>query len=264
MPINDPVRRQKVAPGSLAFERRRNSGISLATNDDTTGGVTYQTFVTNNYRIGYNITVNQRQQEEQTRAIMTAMSNAEHRAKHYVSDWHHAFEWDSASATLQWNATNVNIGPLTKLLFRRQVIQAIGASATNAGVWSYNPPDDAVGTYHMDVACFLRVSPADKIHQVRLAVLINGQLWRHIDMKNSHDTDRNHMEEIRLQGSCIVPLAAGHYLEAGIYLVSDDASVVGSSSGPANYYAYISGHRVKCESDYINTPTTGSNFDNTI
>jgi hypothetical protein len=263
MPINDPIKRERVAPGSLAFDSRRRS--TIVAGQSSPGGVTTtQQYITNIYGPTFRVNNNVQLAERRLREVMAAMSNAESRAKHYVGDWHHAFEWDSAGATLQWNATNVGIGPVTKLKFRREVVRAVGAFATNSDSWLYRPPNEAIGTYHIDVACFVRVSPVDKIQQARLAVLVNGQLWRHVGITNSRDTDRQHLEEIQLQGSCIVPLSSGDYLEAGIYLVGDDAAVTGSSSGPTNYYAYISGHRVKCEATYVNTPTTGTNFDNSI
>lgn len=263
MPINDPIKRERVAPGSLAFDARRRSTV-LAGQASTGGVTTTQQYITNIYGPTFRVNTNVQIAERRLREVMAAMSNAEKRSKHYVGDWHHAYEWDSNTATLQWNATNVGIGPVTKLRFRREVIRAIGAEGTTTGVWLHKPAEETLGDWHVNVMVQLRVSAADKIHQARLAVLINGNLWRHIDMKNGHDTDRNHMEEIRLQGSCIVPFSAGDYMEAAIYLVSDDASISGTASGPTDYYAYISGHRVTCKPEYQNTPTTGSSFNNGV
>lgn len=262
MPINDPIKRERVAPGSLAFDSRRRSTV-VAGQSTPGGATTTQQFVTNIYGPTFRVNTNVQLAERRLREVMAAMANAEARAKHFVGDWHHAYEWDSDATALPWNATNVGIGPLTRLRFSNEVLRSVGAYArNNAGLWIHKPTDEQLGDWHVDVACFIRVSPADKILQARLAILLNGQLWRYLDLKNNADTDKNHMEEIRLQGSCIVPLSSGDYVEAGVYLVSDDATISGTASATNNYYAYISGHRVSCEPGYITLPTTGTNFDN--
>lgn len=263
MPINDPIKRERVAPGSLAFDSRRRSTVVAGT-ANAGGATTIQQYIYNVYGPTFRVNTTVQLAERRIREVMAAMSDAETRAKHYAGDWHHAYEWDSGAVALPWNATNVGIGPLTRLRFNNEVLRSVGAFSRGQGAWSHRVTDEQIGDWHVDVMAALRVSPADKIHEARLAVLINGQLWRHIDMTNSHDSDRNHLEEIRMQGSCIVPLSAGDYMEAGIYLVSDDASISGSASATTGYYAYISGHRVTCQPGLINTPTTGTNFDNTI
>lgn len=266
MPINDPIKRERVAPGSLAFDARRRSTV-LAGQSSAGGVTTTQQFITNIYGPTFRVNTNVQLAERRLREVMRAMSNAESRANHYVGDWHHRFEWDTSGIAFYWSASTAAPGAPTKLQFNNEVLRAVGASNGYDGVtnkWQFRTPNEAAGAYHVDVALFIRVSPNDKIHQARLAVYRNGGLWRFIDMTNSHFTDRNHMEEIYMQGSCIVPLGSGDYLEAAVFFVSETPGVSGTASGPTDYYAYISGHRVSCDAEIKQNAIAGGSFNNGI
>lgn len=266
MPINDPIKRERVAPGSLAFDARRRSTI-LAGQASTGGVTTTQQYITNIYGPTFRVNTTVQIAERRLREVMRAMSNAESRANHYVGDWHHRFEWDVSGIAFYWTSNTAAPGYPNLLQFNNEVLKATGANNGYDGItnkWQYRVPNEATGAYHVDIGLFMRVSPNDKIHQVRLAVVRNGSLYRFIDMSNSHLTDRNHMEEIYLQGSCIVPLGPGDYLEAAVFMVSETADVSGTASAPSDYYAYIAGHRVSCDADKINNPVAGASFNNGI
>jgi len=262
MPINDPVRRGKVAPASLAFEGRR-TGATYSTTTGDTGNTTYQTFVTNNFRINQNITINARQAEATTRAIMTSMSNAEHRAKHYASDWHYAFEWDTNSDSLGWTANGTTLGALNFLKFSNEVIRTVqGEVVSNA--WAFKPSDEATGVWLVSAFVAMRFSPNDKIAETRLVLLKNGSIYRNIDLFNNHYNDKSHVEEVVMQGTALIPLAYGDAVSIGVYLKDQSGTGSGTLSGEANYYGYVSGARVRCTSETINAAVAGNNFDNTV
>lgn len=265
MPINDPIGSRKVAPASLAFETRRQGGTVMFGGDapDVEAPV-YQTTINLFYQPRFNIYQTVQGAKLEAQRILRNVSDAEHRAKHYVGDWHHCLEWDSDAIAQPWFSSSANIGALTKLRFNNEVLRAMGAQQVQGSNWRFDVADDATGDWHFDVFSAMRFSPNDKIASARLVMLLNGQVWRHIDLMNSHFNDKAHIEEIVLQGSCIVPLRAGDYVEAGVYLFDEGGPGTGSLTATTNYYAYITGHRVSCTPSYINLPTTGASFDNAV
>lgn len=265
MPINDPIARAKVAPGSLAFETRRMGGSVMYSEEPVDPDTpNYQTTINLFFSNTFNIYQTVQGAKIEAQRILRTVADAEHRAKHYVGDWHHCFEWDSNAVEMPWQANSVQYGIQNKLRFNNEVLRAIGARQQDNSSWRFDVADDATGDWHIHVFCAMRFSPADKIAQSRLAVLLNGQLWRHVDFTNSHFNDKSHVEEIVLQGSAIVPLRAGDYLEAAVYLYDENGTGSGLLPATTNYYAYIAGHRVSCTPSYVNLPTTGGGFNNEV
>jgi len=262
MPINDPIRRSKVAPASLAFENRRE-GATVVGGDGATGNVTYQTFVTNQYRFGSNITINVRAAEETTRATMAAMANAERRAKHHASDWHYAFEWDSGTDTLfDWAADANPNGATNVIKLPNEVVRSISTENV-ANQWSIYATADNAGVWLVSAFVGLRIGTSGGVEEARLAILKNNAVYRYIDMMNAHYTDKSHLDEIILQGTALVPLATGDRVRVAIMLRRGS----GSSSGQATesqYYAYVNGARVRCSPETENAAIRGNIFDNTI
>lgn len=262
MPINDPVKRGKVAPASLAFESRRQGGLySGEIVGSQTGNVTYQTIINTGLRLTANINV--RQAEGVTQSIMKAMSNAEHRAKHYSSDWHHAFEWDSKNASQAWSANGAGPGLANILNLPNEVLRSISAESVD-NKWRFTATDENAGRWLISAMIAIRFSPNDKIGEARLAIHKNGNVYRYIHMMNSHMNDKTHIEEINLQGTCIVPLAAGDRIEIAIWLHDENGTGSGTASSPANYYAYVCGSRVLCDPEIENERITGAAFDNAV
>ena len=82
MPINDPIQNRKVAPGSLAFERRRMVYGPAYAGEEPEGDVyNYQYYIDLNYNITINNIITKPMLQSESLRLMNSMSNAEHRAK---------------------------------------------------------------------------------------------------------------------------------------------------------------------------------------
>lgn len=270
MPINDPIQRAKVAPASLAFEGRRALSSVMIAEQAVPDTVNYQTFITQIVFNPFDALQAKRIAEKEAQRILRNVADSELRAKAAISDWHRAFEWDASNIPLPWVSAGTGLLP-TPLRFNNEVLGSPGVYRAQANTWRFYAPADAVGVYHFDVAAFMRFSPADRLHEARLAIMLNGQLWRFIDMTNSSHNDKNHLETTYMQGSALVPLKAGDYVSFAVYLTDDGAGPgIGTLTATSEYYAYVSGHRVSCQPTtytgqgeyYINLPGTGSGFNN--
>ena len=270
MPINDPIGRAKVAPGSLAFERRRSGGtVMFAGETVDPAGPTYQQTINIYYQPRFNIYQTNQGAAQQAQRILRNVSDAELRAKAAISDWHRALEWDSDSLSFPWRSVALAPGYLNPIPLNHEVLRCPGVSSTDP--WKFYVPSDSVGVWHFDAAIFLRFSPGDRLTQARFAVHRNGTLWRDFDLTNSSFNDKQHIEECYLDGSFLLPMQAGDYVQFYLKLVDDGGGPhTGTLTGNTSYYAYVSGHRVSCEPStweagneyYIQTPTTGAGFNN--
>lgn len=269
MPINDPIQRAKVAPASLAFEGRRALSSVMIAEQAVPDTVNYQTFITQIVFNPFDALQAKRIAEKEAQRILRNVADSELRAKAAISDWHRAFEWDSSAMTLPWNSSTTGLVS-TPLRFNNEVLRSPGVYSQGSATWRFYAPADAVGVYHFDVAAFMRFSPADRLNESRLAIMLNGQLWRHIDMTNATHNDKQHLESTYMKGSALVPLKAGDYVSFAVYLTDDGAGPgTGTLTATSEYYAYVSGHRVSCEPTtytgpeyYTNLPTSGTGFDN--
>jgi hypothetical protein len=269
MPINDPIGRAKVAPGSLAFERRRSGGtVMFAGETVDPAGPTYQQTINIYYQPRFNIYQTVQGAKLEAQRILRNVSDAELRAKAAISDWHKALEWDTDAASFPWQSSNVGAGYPNPLVMNHEVLRCPGVISTDP--WKFYVPSDAVGVWHFDVALFCRFSPGDRLVQARLAVHRNGVLWRDFDLTNSSFNDKQHIEECYVDGSFLLPMSAGDYVQFYLMLVDDGSGTRTGTLTSTSYYGYVSGHRVSCkpvgrnddEDYYINTPTTGRSFNN--
>lgn len=275
MPINDPIGRAKVAPGSLAFERRRSAGSGVIMfAGDTVDPIApnYQQYITNIITQAFDETKAKAISVKEAQRILRNISDAEVRAKQAISDWHRAFEWDASGIQQPWSSAVTGLVS-TPLRFNNEVLRSPGVYLATANTWRFYPPADAVGVYHMDCGSFMRFSAADRLHEARLAIMLNGQLWRFLDMTNSIQNDKSHLDPVYLQGSCLIPLQAGDYVSFAVYLTDDGAGPgSGTLTATTDYYAWVSGHRVSCapstwdapDEFYKNLPTSGSGFNNAV
>lgn len=269
MPINDPIQRAKVAPASLAFEGRRALSSAMIASEPVTNVVNYQQYITQILFNPFDALQAKRIAEKEAQRILRNVADSELRSKAAISDWHRAFEWDSYAMPLPWNSSTTGLVP-TPLRFNNELLRSPGVYTVGAATWRFYAPADAVGVYHFDVAAFMRFSPADRINESRCAVMLNGQLWRHIYMTNATHNDKSHLETTYMQGSVLMPLKAGDYVSFAVYLTDDGAGPgTGTLTATSEYYAYVSGHRVSCEPttyspfEYYNSlPTSGAGFDN--
>lgn len=265
MPINDPINNRKVAPGSLAFERRRQGASAMFSEGDFGDTPNYQTTINLLYQPRFTIVQTNQGAAKEAQRILRNVTDAEQRAKHHVTDWHNTLEWDTASLTFDWNATVLSNGAQNKVRLNHEVIRAIGVDST--GVWRFTPPTGHQGVYHVDVALFARFGHTARITEARLAVMRNGNVWRFVDMCNTDDVDTHHLEQVYMQGSCLVALESGDYLEYAFYLRHDGSGSGSGTMTDSEYYSYISAHRVNCAPDndfyQTDTPNSGSTFINT-
>lgn len=270
MPINDPIQRAKVAPASLAFEGRRALSSALIAEEPVADVVNFQEFITIIQVSPFDERKAERIAAQQAQRILRNVSDAELRAKAAISDWHRALEWDTDGASFPWQSSIAPTGYPNPLVFNHEVLRCPGVSSDNP--WRFYVPSDSVGVWHFDVALFCRFSPADKLVQARLAVHRNAPLWRDFDMTNSDFNEKQHIEECYLDGSFLVPMKAGDYVQFYLMLTDEgNATGNGTLSSNTSYYGYVSAHRVSCQpvgrddeqEYYINTPTTGRSFNNT-
>lgn len=259
MPINDPIQNRKVAPGSLAFERRRMVYGTAYAGEEPEGDVyNYQYYIDLNYNITINNIVTKPLLQSESLRLMNSMSNAEHRAKHYVSDYKQSFQWDLqanwAFYTDVWWPVPFDVEVLrTQGVFNKDTF--------SGETWSFRPTDQNKGVWWVHTYLQIRFAKIGEIDEARLAYFVNGVLFRIIDMVDHHEMgSNNHIEDCRLQGGCHIPLKAGDKLEVKMFTqapASEDSGVL----YPSSVYAYVTGHRENCEINATgNTPSTGAGY----
>jgi hypothetical protein len=260
MPINDPIQNRKVAPGSLAFERRRMVYGSAYAGEEPEGDVyNYQYYIDLNYNITINNIVNKTFLNTETNKILTSMQNAEERAKHYVSDYKQSFQWDLNG---NWSfMTDVYTPvPFNNEFLRTQGIQ--NESLDYDDTWSFRPTDQNKGVWWVHTYVQIRYSNTSQVDEARLAYFVNGVMFRIIDMVDYHNMgDGPHIRDARLMGGAHIPLRAGDKLEVKMIARTGGPSEEAGVLFPSSIYAYITGHRENCELNTTgNTATDGNGY----
>lgn len=269
MPINDPIARAKVAPASLAFEGRRALSTAVIASEPVPDIINYQQYITQIVFNPFDSTAAKRIAAKESQRILRNVSDAELRAKQAISDWHRALEWDTDGDNFTFRSLSAAPGYPNSINLSNEILRCPGVQMTDP--WKFYVPSDSVGVWHFDVAMFFRFSAVHRLTQARLTVYRSGTLWRDFDLTNSSFNDKQHIEECYLDGSFLLPMQAGDYVQFYLMLVDDGGGThSGLLSGNTSYYGYVSGHRVSCEpstweagNEYnINAPTTGRSFDN--
>lgn len=244
MPINDPIQNRKVAPGSLAFERRRMVYGTAYAGEEPEGDVyNYQYYVDLNYNVTVNNIVTKPFLQSELNRVMTAINKAEHRAKHYASDFKQSFQWD---LTNNWQFFT---GTWTAVPFGNEILRTPGIMNESFDYddgWSFRPTDANKGVWWVNAFVMIKFPASGDVTEARLAFYINGFPFREVDLVDAHMMGHNKMEDCRLSGGCHVPLKAGDKLEVKMYT----AVVTPEDSGvlyPTSIYAYVTGHRENCE-----------------
>lgn len=255
MPINDPVNNRKIAPASLAFERRRQGFGDLYAGEDTDGDVyNYQYYIDYNYNPTFKNIVTKQYLITQTDASMKAIANSEHRSKHWVGDYKQSFQWD-LTADWQFMSDVWTPVPFNNEFLRTQGVQ--NESNDYDDTWSFRPIDANAGVWWVYTYLQIRFPSSGFIDEARLAFYVNGVIFRIIDMVDHHMMgDGNHINDCRLQGGAHVPLRPGDKLEVKMLAEapsSEDSGVI----YPSSVYAYVTGHRENCELN--NTNNTAAN-----
>lgn len=255
MPINDPIRRQKVAPGSLAFERRRSGGGTFQVSEDGSTGDSYQTTINITFNPRYNITVVDRESRDRDRKIHRVITDAEHRAKHAVADFQRALEWDDDENGFAWRATPG--GWYNNLQWRNPVIQTVGARNDDPK-WVYRAPNDAVGNWYFHAMWSGIFALANNIEAVKLFIAKNGSPYRLLGYMNHDFSKHSKMQSTTVQGSAIVPIEPGD--EISFMLQIFGAVGTGTLPDDGSYYSYVCGHRLMCTADHSDTRDSGITF----
>lgn len=257
MPINDPIQNRKVAPGSLAFERRRMVYGSAYAGEDPGDVYNYQYYVDLKYNVTINNIVSKTFLNTETNKIMTSMQNSEHRAKHYTSDYKQSFQWDLND---DWLFTE---GVWTPIPFGNEILRTQGIdnkSFEYFDTWSFRPTDKNKGVWWVHTFLMIRFPNTSDIEEIRLAYFINDFIFREIDMIDHHMMGENKIKDARLTGGCHVPLQAGDKLEVRMHIINPTPQQ-GGVLFPTSVYSYITGHRENCEvNETENTPITGSDY----
>lgn len=260
MPINDPVNNRKVAPASLAFERRRASYGAVYVDDNGIDepDITYQYFITNNIDIRVNNYVTNNIYKQDISRITKAIADSEHRSKHFVGDYKQSFQWD-INANWLFNTQVWTPVPFNNEILRTQGIR--NESMQYSPTWSFRPTEENAGVWWIYSYVQIKFGGVTNIDEARLSIFVNGVRFRDIDMVDHHDT--GHADKIRdchLQGGAHVPLRAGDKMEIMMYTF-DNAPRMGGVIWPSSIYGYVTAHRENCELNITdNTPDTGVGY----
>ena len=259
MPINDPIQNRKVAPGSLAFERRRQVYGTAYAGEEPDGDVyNYQYYIDLNYNVTVNNIVTKPLLKNELDKVMTAMNKAEHRSKHYASDFKQSFQWD-LTGNWQFMSKVWTPVPYNNEILRTQGIQ--NESLDYYDTWSFRPTDQNKGIWWVHSYVQVKFLSSGLINEARLALFVDGVLFRIIDMIDHHMMgDGAHIEDCHLMGGCHVPLNAGQKLEVKMY-TSAPTSEDSGALYPSSVYAYVTGHRENCEMNRTeNNQSTGMGY----
>lgn len=259
MPINDPIQNRKVAPGSLAFERRRMTYGTAYGAEEPDGDVyNYQYYIDITFNTTVNNTVYKPYLQNEIGRVMTAMNKAEHRSKHWVGDYKQSFQWD-LTANWQFMSDVWTPVPFNNEFLRTQGVQ--NESLDYDDTWSFRPTDANAGVWWVHTYLQIRFPGSGQIDEARLAFFLNGVIFRIIDMVDHHMMgDGPHINDCHLMGACHVPLKPGDKLEVKMLAQapsSEDSGVI----YPSSVYAYVTGHRENCELNTTgNLQATGAEY----
>ena len=252
MPINDPIKRGKVAPGSLAFERRRSGGGAVISE----GGDSYQTVINLTFSPRYNITVIDRESRDRDRKMHRVVTDSERRSKDSVGTWHRALEWDNASDSFSWST---NAGGINYLRWSNEIIRTMGAVKIGQ-TWRFRVPNDATGAWWFYAAWFGRFPQAAGIDAAGLYIYKNGAVYRLLDYVNHDMQDHSKLNEANLRGGTHIVLEPGDVVTFAVHL--EGAAGTGSLSESAgSYYSYVTGHRSTCDREEWGGVNPGTNLD---
>lgn len=259
MPINDPVQNRKIAPGSLAFERRRMSyGMSYAAESPDGDVNNYQYYVEANFDFSRNYYINRKEFNGYSDRFMLGMSEAEHRAKHWVGDYKRSFQWD-LNSNITYDFDTWNVVP-----YNNEVLEAMGTLYTgsylNSPNWRYICQEDAEGTWFVHAFHLIRFGSGTQVYEGRLAIFVNDVIVRVIDAVDNNMMGENNIRDLHLSGSAHVALKTGDKLDIRFKPTTGNGGS-SASLAPTSVYAYVTAHRENCNYNKTNnTVTTGNAY----
>lgn len=264
MPINDPVRGQKIAPASLAFERSRRKGQNAVIVDSGDTVTNYQDDVLTN-SVDDVTPLILKDVSNLDKAVVLAAANGERRAKAWTAEYERALDWCIS------NDITITTRAFYPVPFQREVVRSMGAAyiagaTQNLDTWQYVCPADAVGVYHVSAMLQLRLTAGVGCSIARLGIMVDGSLWRVIDAIDNDYAGENPILDVKLCGSSLVPLRSGQRLQIGYFVNSSAPAGTLQLLHPTSVYGYVSAHRTRCDlggyadqqnGGLINSPTTG-------
>lgn len=259
MPINDPIKNRKVAPASLAFERQTRGSSAVFQVGTTPTSTVYQEIVNIRYGDINQLYITNQYITTDNDKIMYAMNNAEHRSKHWVSDYKRTFHWDitrnQAYTINNWQKIGYN-----HEVMRAQGVSYGGDPADGSAYWQYRCPEDAPGSYWIYAHLNLQYAQGTSIDSGKLAIFINGSIYRVLDQVDNNMMGENNIRDIRLSGGCHVPMRTGDVIDIRLYTANGTPGT-DIALYPTSVYSYVSGHRENCTGyEIINAPETGTNY----
>lgn len=260
MPINDPINNRKVAPGSLAFERRRLSAFGQAyALDEPDGDVyNYQYYMDINYRITINNFVTNQTYLTNLSKTTKAIADSEHRSKHFVGDYKQTFNWELRS-NIDYYMDQWNYIPYDTEVLRAMGVHATGSYA-NSPTWRFICPTDGEGVWWVHAYHAIRYGPNKQVREGRLAIFINDIIYKTIDMVDNNMMGENNIRDMRLMGGLHVPLLSGDSLQIAFKPITTQADT-GTSIAPSSVYSYVTAHRENCYDNIISrTNITGNQY----
>jgi hypothetical protein len=245
MPINDPVRGQKIAPASLAFERSRRRGQTAVIVENGDNVTTYQDDVQTN-SVDDVTPLILKDVSNLDKAVARAGLQGEQRAKAWTAEYERALDWcidDDITITTK---------AFYPVPFQREVVRSMGAAyipgaTQDLDTWHYICPADAVGVYHVSAMLQMRLTSGVGCTVARLGVIVDGSLYRVIDAIDNGYAGENPILDVKLCGSSLVPLRSGQKMQIGYFVNSSGAPGTLQLLAPTSVYGYVSAHRTRCE-----------------
>lgn len=259
MPVNEPYKDRSIVPSALAFPSGGGGGAvsNVPSYQDELGErvtITNTTIVADTNYV-----------ERRLGATAVGIVDAERRAKHWVGDYHRAFEWDiQTSCVISTNAWD-------PVQYDHECARTMGAEfngtvTTADAEWRYVVPEGAEGWYYVHAMTLYTLTAGMNVAWASLALFVNGIQWRVIDRIDNGYAGENPIIDCKLSGGCLVPLHIGAVLTVRTFI---NSPITGDQTltAPASCYGYVSGLRVRCDnlSQYgegarIDGPITGNGY----
>lgn len=259
MPISELYKDRSIVPDALAFPNQgggRSSGGAVTTfQNELTTYVTQQTTI---------VQIDTQQVQGVVQDAMTAVNNAERRAKHWVGEYERVGRWDIQGNVVITTNTNDPVQFNTENI-RIMGAEFLGTAGTGGAKWRYVCPPDAEGVYIIDTMLLLTLTVGMASPRVRLMTFIDGVQWSILDSIDRGYAGENPIQDAKLSGCDLVPLTAGQELTVCIFVA---AGTTGDQTltYPTSVYGRVILARTRCDfgndgnGDLITSPASGNSY----
>jgi hypothetical protein len=259
MPISELYKDRSIVPDALAFPndgRGRSSG---------SGVVTFQNELSTNVTNVTTIVQTDTQQvRKSVEAAMSAVSNAEQRAKSWVGEYERVGRWDIQGDVVVSTNTNDPVQFDTENV-RIMGAEFVGTRTTAGAKWRYLCPHDAEGIYAVGAMLIYTLPVAMNCPRVRMATFINGVQWSVLDSIDRGYAGENPIQDAKLAGTDLLPLSAGDELTIQTYIAAGSSGDQ-TLTYPQSVYGRVTLARTRCEfgkdgnGDLLTAPASGNNY----